>query len=88
MNVHAKAFKINAETDLIELNQINERQPDTDNIVTWEISGTSHADQTFLNDYSAICKRDFGTFDSYECGLPKCSQIPFYYSQYYCFNFF
>jgi hypothetical protein len=78
-DIPAKVFKINAETDLIELDQVSVRQPDDDHIITWEIAGTSHADQTFLDCYSSICKRDFGTFAPLECGLPLCSVIPFYY---------
>lgn len=78
-DIPAKAFKINAETDLIELDQFAVRQPDTDRIITWEISGTSHADQTFLDFHSAICNRDFGFYKSTECDKPRCSLIAFYY---------
>lgn len=78
-DVPAKVFKLNAETDLIELFQVPVRQPDTDRIITWEFSGTSHADQTFLDSYSAICKREFGSFERKECDLPRCSLIPFHY---------
>ena len=78
-DIPAKAFKVNAETDVIELDQVAFRQPDTDRIITWEIAGTSHADQTFLDFHSAICKRDFGSFNQKECDQPRCSLIPFYY---------
>ena len=78
-DIPAKVFKINTENDLIELNQVDSRQPDSDRLVTWEFSGTSHADQTFLDIYSEICKRDFGSFTPYQCDLPICSLIPFYY---------
>ncbi len=78
-DVPAKVFKLNAETDLIEVFQIPVRQPDSDRIITWEFSGTSHADQTFLDSYSVICKRDFGSFTPFECELPLCTVIPFYY---------
>jgi len=78
-DVPAKVFKLNAETDLIEVYQIPVRQPDSDRIITWEFSGTSHADQTFLDSYSAIRKRDFGFFTPLQCDLPLYSEIPFYY---------
>ena len=78
-DIQAKVFKINTENDLIELFQIPVRQSDSDRIITWEIAGTSHADQTFLDVYSAICKRDFGFFTPFKCDLPVCSLIPFHY---------
>jgi hypothetical protein len=78
-DIPAKVFKLNAETDLIELWQIPVRQPDSDHLITWEFAGTSHADQTFLDTYSVIRKRDFGAFTSFECEMPLCSVIPFYY---------
>jgi hypothetical protein len=78
-NIPARAFKINAETDLIEIYQAAVRQPDTDRIITWEFAGTSHADQTFLDAHSAICKREFGSYNQKECDQPRCSLIPFYY---------
>lgn len=78
-DLNAKVFKVNAETDLVELNQIDIRQPDTDKLITWEFSGTSHADQRFLDCYSKICLRDFGKFDTRECDFPMCSVVPFYY---------
>lgn len=78
-DIPAKVFKTNAETDLIELNQVNVRQPDSEHLVSWEFAGTSHADQTFLDAYSAINKRDFGSFTPLTCDFPLCSLIPFYY---------
>jgi hypothetical protein len=78
-DVPAKVFKINSETDLLELNQVAARQPDSDHIITWEFSGTSHFDQTLLDFYSAMNKRDLGSFTPLECQLPLCSVIPFYY---------
>lgn len=78
-DVTAKALKINAESDLIELDQVSFRQPDCDQIITWEFAGTSHADQTFLDYYSILNKRDFGFFTPVKCELPLCTVIPFYY---------
>lgn len=78
-DVPAKVFKINTETDLIKLNQIPVRHPDSDRIITWEFAGTSHFDHTLLDCYSARDKRDFGSFTPLECELPLCSLIPFYY---------
>lgn len=78
-DVPAKVFKINSETDLIELGQVAFRQPDNDHIITWEFAGTSHFDQTLLECYSALNKRDFGSFTPLECEQPLCTGIPFYY---------
>lgn len=78
-DIQAKAFKINAETDLIEVDQFAVRQPDSDRIITWEFAGTSHADQIFLDCYSALNKRDLGSFTPLKCELPLCTVIPFYY---------
>lgn len=78
--VNAKVFRINAESDLVLLDMIANRQPDTDHMVTWEISGTSHADQRFLDYYAAINKRDFGSFTPLLCGMPLCTLIPFNYA--------
>ncbi len=78
-DVPAKVFKLNAETDLIEVYQIPVRQPDSDRIITWEFSGTSHADQTFNDYHSAIFERDFGAKYQRECDLPRCSLVPFHY---------
>jgi len=78
-DVPAKVFKLNAESDLIELYQFPVRQPDSDRLVTWEFSGTSHADQTFDDYHSAIYTRDFGSKYQRECDLPRCSLIPFHY---------
>ncbi|HRZ41630.1 MAG TPA: alpha/beta hydrolase domain-containing protein [Bacteroidales bacterium] len=78
-DIHGKVFKINSETDLILLGQVDSRQPDNEKIVTWEFSGTSHADKRFLDFYSASLKRDFGNFSPINCDLPLCSVIPIYY---------
>lgn len=78
-DIPAKVFKINAETDLIEFKQVEVRQPDSDRLVTWELAGTSHADQTFLDAYEAINRRDFGSFTPLSCDFPMCSLIPFHY---------
>lgn len=78
-DVPAKVFKLNAETDLIEVYQIPVRQPNSDRIVTWEFSGTSHADQTFNDYHSAIYERDFNSKYQRVCDLPRCSLIPFHY---------
>ena len=78
-DVPAKVFKMNAETDLIELWQIPVRQPDSGHRITWEFAGTSHADQVFRDAYVANCTRDLGTVPALECEKPLCSVIPFYY---------
>ncbi len=63
-------FQLETETDLFGLGFYPARQPDTDKLRTWEIAGTSHADQFTLNagiesghewdpkaniDFSALC---------------------------------
>jgi hypothetical protein len=78
-DIQTKVFKINAETDLVELGQVAVRQPDTDRLITWEFAGTSHADQAFRDGYVANCKRDFGSIPPLDCEKPLCSEIPFYY---------
>lgn len=78
-DIPAKVFKINSETDLIELGQVAVRQPDTDRLITWEFAGTSHADQAFRDGYVANCKRDFGAVPPLDCEMPLCSVVPFYY---------
>jgi hypothetical protein len=64
---------VETETDLFGLGFAKARQPDTDRFVTWELAGTSHADQTTLDygvasghvwspgekapDFTALCGR-------------------------------
>lgn len=65
-------LQFQTETDLVRLGFLAARQPDTDGVVTWEVAGTAHADQTTL-DYGQASGRvwlsgasvDF----SDECGL-------------------
>ncbi len=43
-DVDVPVFLFQAETDLLLLNSLADRQPDTDRIRTWEVAGTAHAD--------------------------------------------
>ena len=45
------------ETDLVLLNYLAARQPDTDHIVTWEVAGTAHADASLL-EYGRMANPD------------------------------
>jgi hypothetical protein len=78
--IDSKVFRINTETDLVLLDMAVNRQSDTDRMVTWEISGTSHADQRFMDHLAAINKRDFGFFTPPSCQMPLYSVIPFNYA--------
>lgn len=41
-------LQVETETDLVLLRYLEARQPDTEQLVTWEIAGTAHADATIL----------------------------------------
>jgi hypothetical protein len=51
-DISAKVFQFQTETDVVGmLAFLPARQPDTDRIRTWEVTGTTHADK-FLSDYA------------------------------------
>lgn len=61
-------FQVQAETDMFGLSESPEasfpaaRQPDTDQIRTWEVAGTSHSDATYLGLLSEQGKRQYEQF--------------------------
>lgn len=42
-------LQFETETDLTFLDYLGARQPDSENVVTWEVAGTAHADQSTLD---------------------------------------
>jgi hypothetical protein len=56
-DVGVPVMQLETETDLFGLKFYPARQPDTDHLVTWEMAGTSHADQATL---------DYGTESGHE----------------------
>jgi hypothetical protein len=51
-DISAKVFQFQTETDVVGmLAFLPARQPDSENLRTWEVTGTTHADQ-FLSDYA------------------------------------
>jgi hypothetical protein len=47
-------FMFETETDLTELRYASAQQPNTKMIRTWEVAGTSHADQTLVGSYAGF----------------------------------
>lgn len=78
--VRTKVFKVNAETDLWRMRQARARQPDSDDLRTWEVAGSSHADEYYMSHVTELQQRDFGSALSFECDLPPNSRIPFRYA--------
>jgi hypothetical protein len=71
-------FLVNSETDPSSL-----RQPDTEHYRQWEVAGTTHIDETGINNLAPLLLRDAG-FD-YRAGDASCefmprSRIPFHYA--------
>ena len=52
-----KVWKLNSETDVM-IGQGAVRQPDTDNIRTWEVAGDSHVDTQFIASRAKLRERD------------------------------
>jgi alpha/beta hydrolase family protein len=52
-----KVWKLNSETDVI-IGQAAARQPDTDNVRTWEVAGDSHVDAQFIASRAKLVARD------------------------------
>jgi hypothetical protein len=60
-DISAKVFQFQTETDVVGmLAFLPARQPDSDRLRTWEVTGTTHADK-FLSDYAK--KASGGTID-------------------------
>ncbi|HET8934712.1 MAG TPA: alpha/beta hydrolase domain-containing protein [Polyangiales bacterium] len=60
-DIAAKVFQFQTETDVVGmLAFLPARQPDSDGIRTWEVTGTTHADK-FLSDYAKVASG--GTID-------------------------
>lgn len=47
-DLHVPVFQFETETDVLGLPFFDARQPDTDQLRTWEVAGTSHLDQHLL----------------------------------------
>ncbi len=56
-DVDVPVLQFETETDLVLLNYLAARQPDTDRIVTWEVAGAAHADASLL-EYGRIANPD------------------------------
>ncbi len=70
-------FKINSETDLaINLLGAAQRQPDSDVLRTWEVSGASHGDWKLITDYGRLRLRDIGTAPGGYPGTPQTCNAP------------
>ncbi len=70
-------FKINSETDVaINLLGAAQRQPDSDVLRTWEVSGASHGDWKLITDYGRLRIRDVGTAPGGYPGTPQTCAAP------------
>ena len=56
-DIGVPVLQFETETDLVLLNYLAARQPDTDRIVTWEVAGAAHADASLL-EYGRIANPD------------------------------
>jgi hypothetical protein len=76
-DLDVKVFKVNTENDVLLLGEAKARQPDTDQLRTWEIAGTSH-----VSFQSAEFRRDLlirdglPQSDTTVCARPALSHIP------------
>ncbi|MBT5056392.1 MAG: hypothetical protein HOM68_07615 [Gemmatimonadetes bacterium] len=77
--VGSKVMKVNAETDLWAMAQAAQRQPDSEQLRTWEVAGSSHVDQYFLDTLEELWDRDVGAPLPLDCEQPPMSRIPFRY---------
>lgn len=80
VGLDTKVFKINAETDLWAMRQLQWRQPDSDRLRTWEVAGASHADEYYMAHLGELQARDFGATLTISCDEPAKSRIPFRYA--------
>jgi hypothetical protein len=78
--VGAKAFRVNAETDLWRMGQVESRQPDSNWLRTWEVAGASHADEYYMSHLAQLQERDFGSALTFQCDRTPNSRIPFHYA--------
>ncbi|ROP44637.1 alpha/beta hydrolase domain-containing protein [Pseudokineococcus lusitanus] len=76
-------FKINSETDVaVDLLGAAQRQPDSDVLRTWEVSGASHGDWKLITDYGPLRLRDIGSLPGgfpgtpQTCAQPSGSRVP------------
>ncbi len=53
-DLHVPVFMFETQTDLIELGYAPAQQPNTNDIRTWEVAGTSHADSYLLGPASSV----------------------------------
>ena len=53
-DLHVPVFMFETQTDLIELGYAAAQQPDTGKIRTWEVAGTSHADEYLVGSAASI----------------------------------
>ncbi|MBY5163329.1 alpha/beta hydrolase domain-containing protein [Salsipaludibacter albus] len=76
-DIDTPVFKINSETDVaINLLGAAQRQPDSDTLVTWEVSGASHGDWKLITDYGRLRIRDIGTAPGGYPGTPQTCDNP------------
>jgi hypothetical protein len=64
------------ETDLVNLNFKASREPDTDKLRTWEVTGTAHADQDLLNYQGKATSRTVGPIDDPAMGCKDINDGP------------
>ncbi|MBD5785781.1 hypothetical protein IF650_06265 [Cellulosimicrobium terreum] len=76
-DIDTPVFKLNSETDLgINLLGAGERQPDSDLLRTWEVSGASHGDWKLITDYGRLRIRDVGSAPGGYPGTPQTCDQP------------
>ena len=75
-DLEPKVFKVNTETDLLYLGEVNSRQPDSDVLRTWEVAGTSHVGYSNPNYRGEhLVRDDLPVADTTVCNLPALSHI-------------
>lgn len=72
----AKVFKLNTENDVLLLGEGRARQPDSDWLRTWEITGASHVGTPTVAIRNPILVRDGLPVIEPRCDRPALSQVP------------
>lgn len=81
-DVEVPVWKVLAESDLNIFNEAQVRRPDDALFSSWEVAGTSHADQQTYAMRVPLERRDLGAAseDSWSCDvMPPGSAVPFHY---------
>ena len=77
-DLDVKVFRIWSETEAW-LAPLENRQPDSDHLRTWEVAGTAHFDWDVREAVNPLRARDLGIHVVESCELPPFSRIPFRY---------